>query len=213
MALPIRTRPSFPYNQSLQSGEIAQSLSHVRLFVTTWTVAYHAPSSMGFSRQEYWSGLPFPSPGDLSKPRIEPRSPTLQADHLSHKCSSGRFHNPLRGQTEWKPQSQKTNQTDHMDLVWSQPCLTQWNYDPCHVGPLKMDRSWWRVLTKCGPLEKGMANHFSVLAFLISPFKKYWYSPVMVNFVSTWLGHSVQLFSQTLFWTFPRRCILDNINI
>ena len=57
-------------------------LSRVQLFVTPWTVAYQAPPSMGFSRQEYWSGLPFPSPGDLPDPGIEPRSPTLQADAL-----------------------------------------------------------------------------------------------------------------------------------
>ena len=57
-------------------------LNHVRLFVTPWTVAYQALLSMGFSRQEYWSGLPFPSPGDLPDPGIEPRSPTLQADAL-----------------------------------------------------------------------------------------------------------------------------------
>ena len=49
---------------------------------TPWTVALHAPLSMGFSRQEYWSGLPFPSPGDLPKPGIEPGSPALQADPL-----------------------------------------------------------------------------------------------------------------------------------
>ena len=59
------------------------SLSHVRLFVTQWTVAHQAPPSMGFSRQEYWSGLPFPSPGDLPDPGIEPRSPALQADALT----------------------------------------------------------------------------------------------------------------------------------
>ena len=58
------------------------SLSHVRLFVITWTVAYQAPPSMGFSRQEYWHGLPFPSPGDLPVPGIEPRSPALQTDAL-----------------------------------------------------------------------------------------------------------------------------------
>ena len=46
----------------------------------------------------------------------------------------------------------------------SQPCITQWNYEPCHIGPPKTDGSWWGVLTKCGPLEKGMANHFSILA-------------------------------------------------
>ena len=45
-----------------------------------------------------------------------------------------------------------------------QPCLTQWNYEPCHVGPPKTDGSWSRFLTKQGPLEKGMANHFSILA-------------------------------------------------
>ena len=56
------------------------SLSHVRLFATPWTVAYQASLSMGFSRQEYWSGLPFPSPGDLPDPGIEPRSPALEAD-------------------------------------------------------------------------------------------------------------------------------------
>ena len=59
-----------------------KSLSHVRLFETPWTAAHQAPLSMGFSRQEYWSGVPFPSPGDLPDPGIEPRSSTLQADAL-----------------------------------------------------------------------------------------------------------------------------------
>ena len=54
-----------------------QSLSRVRLFATPWTVAYQAPPSMGFSRQEYWNGLSFPSPGDLPDPGIEPGSPSL----------------------------------------------------------------------------------------------------------------------------------------
>ena len=52
-------------------------LSHVQLFVTPWTVSYRAPPSMGFSRQEYSSGVPFPSPEDLPNPGIEPRSPAL----------------------------------------------------------------------------------------------------------------------------------------
>ena len=56
-----------------------KSLSRVRLFVTLWTVTYQAPPSMGFSRQEYWSGLPFPSPGDLPDPGIVLGSPGLQA--------------------------------------------------------------------------------------------------------------------------------------
>ena len=54
-----------------------KSLSCVQLFATPWTVAYQVPPSMGFSRQEYWSGLPFPAPGVLPDPRIEPGSPAL----------------------------------------------------------------------------------------------------------------------------------------
>ena len=54
-----------------------KSLSRVRLFGTSWTVAYQAPPSMGFFRQEYWSGLPFPSPGDLPDSGIEPGSSAL----------------------------------------------------------------------------------------------------------------------------------------
>ena len=56
--------------------------SHIQLFVTSWTIAYQAPLSMGFSRQEYWSGLPLPSPRNLPDPGIEPGSPTLYADAL-----------------------------------------------------------------------------------------------------------------------------------
>ena len=58
------------------------SLSRVRLFAIPWTVVYQASLSMGFSRQVYWSGLPFPSLGDPPDPGIEPRSPALQADSL-----------------------------------------------------------------------------------------------------------------------------------
>ena len=61
------------------------SLSHVWLSVIPWSVAYQAPLSMGFSRQEYWSGLPFPSPEDLPDPGIEPRSPALQTDYLPYE--------------------------------------------------------------------------------------------------------------------------------
>ena len=59
-----------------------KSLSSVRLFASPWTLAYQAPLSMGFSRQECWSGLPFPSPGDFPDPGIKPGSPALQADAL-----------------------------------------------------------------------------------------------------------------------------------
>ena len=150
-----------------------KSLSHVQLFATPWTVAQQAPPSMEFSRQDYWSGLPFPSPGDLPDLGIEPRSPTLQTDSLpsdppgnpywawphsfeqdpvSPSVSLSNQEVPIsclsfsiRGQTEWKPQSQNTNQSDQMDhsLV-----LTQWNYESFCVGPTKMGRSCWRILKK-----------------------------------------------------------------
>ena len=61
---------------------VCQSLSRVWLFATPWTAVRRAPLSMRFSRQEYWSGLPCPPPGDLPDPGIEPRSPALQADSL-----------------------------------------------------------------------------------------------------------------------------------
>ena len=67
----------------MNTGVCMKLLSRVRLFATPWTVACQAPLSMGFSKQEYWSGLPFPSPGDLPNPGIKPRSPALQADTLS----------------------------------------------------------------------------------------------------------------------------------
>ena len=57
-------------------------LSCVQFFVTPWAVARQAPLSTGFPQQEYWSGLPYPSPGDLPDPGIEPRTPALQADSL-----------------------------------------------------------------------------------------------------------------------------------
>ena len=77
-------------------------LSRVRLFAITWTVSYQAPPSMGFLRQEYWSGLPFPSPGDLSNPGIEPEFPALQADALP-------------SEPPWKPQMKKSrNQNSHI---------------------------------------------------------------------------------------------------
>ena len=68
---PLLTMP-----KPLKWSEV-KSLSHVQLFATPWIVAHQAPRSMGFSRHEYWSGLPFPSPGDLPDPGIEPGSPAL----------------------------------------------------------------------------------------------------------------------------------------
>ena len=65
------------------------SLSHVELFATPWAIAYQAPPSMGFSRQGYWSGLPFPSPGDLPEPGLNLDLPHCRQTlyHLSHQGS------------------------------------------------------------------------------------------------------------------------------
>ena len=83
----IRNSWHFPTGQRDLISHVVKvkvkSLSCVRLFVTPWAIAYQAPPSIGFSRQEYWSGLPFPSPGDLPDSGIEPRSPALQADALT----------------------------------------------------------------------------------------------------------------------------------
>ena len=90
-----------PTNMNMSTN--MKSLSPVGLFETPWTVAYQAPQSMEFSRQEYWSGLPFPSPGDLPHPGIEPVSPTLEADALPSEppgkpdptcCNSKKKKNP-----------------------------------------------------------------------------------------------------------------------
>ena len=78
MLICYQTEPWFPTLKARTYKKMKmKSLSCVQLFATPWTVAYHDPPSMGFSRQEYWSGLPFPSPENLPNPGIEPGSPTL----------------------------------------------------------------------------------------------------------------------------------------
>ena len=73
---------TLPEHEPQRSKCLCQQLSHVHLSATPRTGAHQASLSMGFSRQEYWSGLPFPSPGDLPNPGIEPRSPAMQEDSL-----------------------------------------------------------------------------------------------------------------------------------
>ena len=96
------------YTESESESEVAQSCPAL---CNPWTVAHQAPPSMGFSRQEYWSELPFPSPEDLPDPGIEPRSPTLQADALTSE--------PPGKNTEelYKKKKNFYNQTTTM--VWS----------------------------------------------------------------------------------------------
>ena len=83
-ALLILFLTSHPTERKGSESEVAQAhrlfVQLCQLFAIPWTVACEAPPSMGFSRQEYWSGLPFPSPGNLPDPGIKPRSPALQTD-------------------------------------------------------------------------------------------------------------------------------------
>ena len=76
---------------------VFELLSRFQLFVIPWTVVYQAPLSMECSRQEYWSGVPFPSPGDLSNSGTEPRPPALQADSLLSEPAG----KPLLGGLLW----------------------------------------------------------------------------------------------------------------
>ena len=171
-----------------------KSLGRVRLFATTWTVAYQAPPSMGFFRQEYWSGLPFPSPGDLPNPGIKPGSPTLQADTLQSEPP---------GKTPWRRAWQPKNKI----FIQSQNTFLQINYKRkgyftvkklcntmlhifrfytyihthththTHKGaslvaqmvnnPPAMQEAWVQSLGQEDPLEKGMTTHSSILAWRI----------------------------------------------
>ena len=101
-----------------------KSFSRVQLFATSWTRAYGASPSMGFSRQEYWSGLPFPSPGDLPDPGIKPGSAALEADALTSE-PPGKPKSYLRN-------SQSKGDTliflsvsckQKINLSWKVPCL------------------------------------------------------------------------------------------
>ena len=115
-----------------------KSLSPVQLFATPWTVAHQPPPSMGFSRQEYWSGLPFPSSGDLPEPGIEPRSPTLQADALPSE----------------PPGWYRNNQV--LILGASQVALV--------VKTLPAIQKWIGSLGWEDPLEQEMVTHLSITA-------------------------------------------------
>ena len=79
---PEAPREAHIKNANSSARSWAQSLSHVQFFATPRTVAHQAPLSMGFSKKKYWSGVPFPPPGDLPNPGVEPMSPALQVDSL-----------------------------------------------------------------------------------------------------------------------------------
>ena len=91
-------------------------LSRVRLFATPWTVACQAPLYMGFSRREYWSGLPFPSPGDLPNQGIEPGFPTWQADSLPSEPPGKPYNFTVEYYSAMKKNEVMPLATTYMDL-------------------------------------------------------------------------------------------------
>ena len=113
-----------------------------------WTVAHQAPLSMGFSRQEYWSRLPFPSPGDLPDPGIKPRSPTLQTDSLSSEpLGNPRQH--IKKQRHYFVH--KCNKVDLGSIPGSGISPGEGNGNPLQYSCLEnpMDgRAWWCL--QCG---------------------------------------------------------------
>ena len=149
----------------------AQLLSCI---MTPWTVACQAPLSMGFPRQEYWSELPFSSPGDLPNPWIKPASP--ETPGLA--CWFLTTEPPVKPQEvlihilkSWRKILVEFSNADNLSYWWYFGAQSFASFNrimnkkwTCHEEPPKTDGSWWRVLTKCDLLEKGMVNHFSILA-------------------------------------------------
>ena len=112
--------------------------SHVQLFETPWTVAHQAPASMGFSTQEYWSGLPFPSPGDLPDPGIEPTS-------LMSPALAGRF---FTTSATWEPLSSVRFNTSRLPAM--------------HRAPWGQERVCSRKVTREGPRAASGARLWTV---------------------------------------------------
>ena len=140
--------------------EVKWRQSLCQLFATPWTVAYKAPLSMEFSRQEYWSGLPFPSPGDPPdpgvKPRFKPRSPALQADALPSEPPGEPTHTYYM---------EKEMSTHSSILVWRIP----WTEEPGGLLSMGLHSIGheWNDLVCMHALEKEMATHSSILAWRI----------------------------------------------
>ena len=139
---------------SITPRHAARCLSHVQLFATPWTVAHQAPLFMGFSRQEHWSGLPCPPPGDLPHPRIKPRSSSLQAASLPLAPPPG-LHAPFT------PDLHIQLSTVIGLAIWVSPIAQSVKNLPA------MQETWVRSLGREDPLEKEMATYSSILAWKI----------------------------------------------
>ena len=141
---------SFLHFSDSKERKKVKSLSCVQLFATPWTIAHQDPLSMEFSRQEHWSGLPFPSLGDLPDPGIEP----TVAVGCSGRCS-GIF---IIG-TTWLPYRQRSRCV--WKMVNSFPCCS------LVKNPPAMQETWVWSLDWEDPLKKEMATHSSILTWEI----------------------------------------------
>ena len=129
-----------------------KSLSRVRLFATPWTVAHQAPPSMVFSRQEYWSGLPFPSAGDLPDPGIEPGSPASRADALTSEPPGSSIQPSVgprvtcTGHRPTKPAQPRPSKSSQFDRRFRQVISPVIHFYICKLG-------------LCPPLSLGCCEH------------------------------------------------------
>ena len=117
-----------------------QSLSRVQLFAT---------HGLQHARLPCWSPAP-------DKTQFPPQSVSP-----IRKLPQGSYLSPSEDRQNENHSNRKLTKL----ITWTTACLAQWNYELCLEGATKIDRSWWRVLTERGPLEKRIANHFSILAF------------------------------------------------
>ena len=119
-----------PCSRGMGTESVCQSLSHVRLFAALWTVACQTPLSVGFSRQEYWSGLPRLPPGNLPDPRFEPMSlpdPGFELMSLMSPALVGRFFTTL---ATWEALSARESKSER---EVAQLCLTLFNPMVCSL--------------------------------------------------------------------------------
>ena len=123
--------------------------SHVQLCATLWTVACQAPLSMEFSRQEYWSGLTFLSPGDLSDSGIEPVSTALTEKAMAPHSSTLAWQIPWTEEPGKLQSMLRIRQTEQLHFHFSLSCIGEGNGNPLQCSCLENPRdreAWWAAV-------------------------------------------------------------------